>query len=312
LLAHLPHHLSLIGHHRHTQFGREINVVAGQGRGLFCVQPPDAVVFADMAKGVFERQLGFAHPTQALDGLGERGGLSRGQGLVQLGQGLVAVSEIGIALLGDVPDGGQAAWEARARRHGGTARERRLDLGARVFPVPLLQLGDDPFPRLSLGNTNQVQIRTRGQQTIQVALRDAQGKQLFFDQRSLPLFAAPSGIKVGRRQQASHQAALLEGLVHRIDKTLAHHEVVALHLGRVARPAQDEVQPRRPTPIAASVTDKDVHALSVAHAPSGEPQCRPAVKHPDPVELLRATLTPPSLPLSASGLPSESGPAAPA
>jgi hypothetical protein len=161
LLAHLPHHLSLIGHHWHTQLGRESNVVAGQGRGLFCVQPPDAVVFAGVAKGVFERQLGLAHPTQALDGLGERGCLSRGQGLVQVNQGLVAAGEIGIALLGDVPDGGQAAWKARARRRSGTARERRLDLGARVFPVLLLELGDDPFPRLSLGHTDQIQIRTR-------------------------------------------------------------------------------------------------------------------------------------------------------
>ena len=200
ILAHLPHHLSLIGHHRHTQLGREINVVAGQGRGLFCVQPPGAVVFADMAKGVFERQLGFAHPTQALDGLGERGGLSRGQGLVQLGQGLIAAGEIGVALLGDVPDGRQAAWEARARRQGSTVRERRLDLGARVFPVPLLDLGEDLFPRLDFGHTHQVHIRARAQQPVQVALCDAQRDQLFFDQRSLPLLAAPSGIKVGRRQ----------------------------------------------------------------------------------------------------------------
>jgi len=48
--------------------------------------PPDEVLFGGVAVGVFHGQLGFADAAQAVDGLGEGGGLAGGAGRAELGQ----------------------------------------------------------------------------------------------------------------------------------------------------------------------------------------------------------------------------------
>ena len=62
-----------------------------------------------MAVGVFDGQLGFAHAAQAVDGLGEGGRLAGGEGRAELGQEGSPAGEVGVAEVGEVPDGGEGS-----------------------------------------------------------------------------------------------------------------------------------------------------------------------------------------------------------
>jgi hypothetical protein len=81
-------------------------VVGGQRGRFLRPHPPHEVVFCGVAIGVLDGQLGFAHPAQAGDGLGEGDVLAGGEGRAEGGQKVSPPGKVGVAAVGEVPDGG--------------------------------------------------------------------------------------------------------------------------------------------------------------------------------------------------------------
>jgi hypothetical protein len=102
----------------------QVGIVAYQGRGLLCADPPHHLEADAMPPGVLHRQRGLADPTPTLQHLGDRDRTTAFEPAGKPGEDLVAAGEARVAREGDVPNRRQ-----RGRESGPVHRRRRWRSG---------------------------------------------------------------------------------------------------------------------------------------------------------------------------------------
>src|SRR5262249_51541094 len=81
------------------QRGGQAGVVSAQRPGVLSADPPPQGGGSGLAIGILDGELGLPDTAEAAERLRERGGLSRGQGLVHGGQKLFSACEVGVAMM---------------------------------------------------------------------------------------------------------------------------------------------------------------------------------------------------------------------
>ncbi len=249
---------------RQVQRPGQGGIVGGQGRRFFGPDPPDEGVVGLVAVGVFEGQLGFADAAQAGDGLGEGGRLAGGEGFLEGVQEVFPPGKVGVAEVGEVPDGGEGAGEAGSLGHG--AGDGAGEAGCNGGFDALLEA--HPREQAILGRRlvqiHQVNVDDCRQQALQFALPDAHRQEgAFFAGGVLDKGGGPFGLgieclEVVGRKDGDGALGFCGGLVHLQHKVGAGAEVPGLEDGGVAGFFQLPGDPFGPLAVGAVVADEEV------------------------------------------------------
>jgi hypothetical protein len=216
---------------------------------------------------VLDRQLGLAHPAQAVQRLHHRRAAGA-QPFVHGRQRGVPADEGGVARA-DVPHRRQHPGQPRAGLAPAGRRPRRPPPGEQrsaVRAAGTTHRLHQPPHRLRLVHAEQLDSHQRPQQPRQRAPFDLHrhqpvGAVFVLDQRRRPLVRrVPAVLEIRGRQQRDHPVRRIDRSMHPGDEVLPGGPVPGVQLHRVPGLGQMPGDPLRPRPVPPRVADEEVHA----------------------------------------------------